>query len=117
MHRRADFNAIEKLVYRIYEKFDALPLSKLERGFCHGDFHRGNGHIDDDGTITFFDFDCCGIGWRAYDIAVFRWGARLIKKEQELWQPFISGYKDNRVINEFDENASKLFIGLRHIGF
>jgi Ser/Thr protein kinase RdoA (MazF antagonist) len=23
-------------------------------------------------TLTFFDFDLCGWGWRAYDVAVFR---------------------------------------------
>ena len=32
--------------------------------------------------LTLFDFDCCGMGWRAVDLAVYRWnflGHRAVK--------------------------------------
>jgi Ser/Thr protein kinase RdoA (MazF antagonist) len=45
----------------------------LEVGSCHGDLHGWNAHIDQNMALTVYDFDCCGVGWRAYDIAVFRW--------------------------------------------
>jgi len=44
----------------------------LEWGFCHSDFHGGNARLDSDGLCRIFDFDCCGPGWRAYDLAVCR---------------------------------------------
>ena len=49
---------------------ERLPISALQPGFCHGDASGGNAHISGR-TITFFDFDCCGCGFRAYDVAVY----------------------------------------------
>jgi thiamine kinase-like enzyme len=43
-------------------------MAGLEIGFCHGDFHGGNA-CQKDGSFTFYDFDCCGWGYRAYDLA------------------------------------------------
>jgi Ser/Thr protein kinase RdoA (MazF antagonist) len=62
-----------------------------------------------------FDFDCCGVGWRAYDIAVFRWAARFSKKENEQWQAFLKGYQAERSLAEADLQVVPLFIGIRHI--
>ena len=36
-----------------------------------GDFHSGSVFFTADNRPTFFNFDWCGYGWRAYDIAVF----------------------------------------------
>ena len=90
-YRREDWGYLQYLADKIRHQLSELPSDALEQGFCHGDFHGGNAHIADDGTITFFDFDCCGWGWRAYDIAVFRWGARLGGMENELWMQFLRG--------------------------
>lgn len=94
--REKDWSYLSKLVERIYRQFERLQIKELEQGFCHGDFHGGNAHFSDDGAITFFDFDCCGWGFRAYDIAVFRWGARLKEKGKKLWEPFLQGYTQER---------------------
>src|SRR5262249_9679698 len=56
------------------ERLLRLTTERLDTGFCHGDLHDGNVFITEEQTVTFFDFDCCGRGWRAYDLAVFRWG-------------------------------------------
>jgi Ser/Thr protein kinase RdoA (MazF antagonist) len=40
-------------------------------GIIHGDVHGGNHHFTEDGQITFFDFDHCGYGWRAYDLSYY----------------------------------------------
>ena len=113
-HREEDWIYIQQLADKIRNRLDELPSDELEQGFCHGDFHGGNAHVADDGTITFFDFDCCGWGWRAYDIAVFRWGARLRDKEKEYWEPFLRGYTEERSINNIDLQAIPLFIAIRH---
>jgi len=63
---------------------------QLNFGFCHGDLHGGNAAFDGD-TITMFDFDCCGVGWRAYDIAVYRWLLDM-RSTTSNWKPFLDAY-------------------------
>ena len=113
-HRPADWQYVQTLAERLRNRLVGLPLETLEQGFCHGDFHGGNAHLAQDDTVTFFDFDCCGWGWRAYDIAVFRWEARLSEKEKERWPPFLHGYREKRHISESDLHATSDFVALRH---
>jgi Ser/Thr protein kinase RdoA (MazF antagonist) len=40
-------------------------------GIIHGDIQDLNFHFDSDDKITVFDFDMCGYGWRAYDLAYY----------------------------------------------
>ena len=113
-HRQKDWNYLQQLADKIRHRLARIPSQALEQGFCHGDFHGGNANFADDGTITFYDFDCGGWGWRAYDISVFRWSARLREKEMEYWQPFIRGYTAQKALNELDLQTVPLFIGIRH---
>lgn len=114
-HRAEDWVYFQHLADKIRRQLVELPSEALEQGFCHGDFHGGNAHITEAGAVTFFDFDCCGWGWRAYDLAVFRWGARLREKEKERWEPFLRGYTAERSLNDLDLQAIPLFIGIRHL--
>jgi Ser/Thr protein kinase RdoA (MazF antagonist) len=115
-HRPEDWEYVQTFTETLRRQVMQLPLSNLERGFCHGDLHWGNAQIQDDtNTLTLFDFDCCGVGWRAYDLAVFRWGARLRKKEQEQWPAFLRGYRDERDIHETEIQAIPYFVALRHV--
>src|SRR5262249_23657795 len=76
-HRPVDWRSLRALAPAVTERLASLQARGLDRGVCHGDAQGGNAHITPDGTITFFDFDVCGSGWRAYDVAVFFWGAAL----------------------------------------
>jgi len=114
LHRPDDWEYLQSLSEKLRQLVVHIPLSSLESGFCHGDFHGWNAHVDQDGTLTFFDFDCCGYGWRAYDIAVFRWGARWSGKEKERWPHFLRGYREVRPINEVDVHATSYFVAIRH---
>ncbi|GAH43757.1 unnamed protein product [marine sediment metagenome] len=82
VHRMQDWDYLQKLANRLHELIKALPMSILEKGFCHGDFHGMNANITDEGIITFYDFDCGGPGWRAYDVAVFRWALRRFQEKE-----------------------------------
>jgi len=114
-HRPDDWRYLEQLGERLRERAEALPLECLETGFCHGDFHGGNAHVDGE-TITFFDFDCCGHGYRAYDVAVFRWEAANSRKRAEAyWTEFLEGYTAVRPLGELDLAAVPLFVALRHV--
>ncbi|HBH23653.1 MAG TPA: hypothetical protein DDY13_09550 [Cytophagales bacterium] len=110
-HEELDY--IESIVTDLSSKFEQLSKKEFDYGFCHGDFHGGNAHQN--GTdMVFFDFDCCGYGYRAYDLAVFKWCAQL-NNAQERWTPFIEEYKKHRSISEADINAVDLFVAIRHI--
>jgi Ser/Thr protein kinase RdoA (MazF antagonist) len=113
-HRLDDWAYLTKLAEKIRLGVKDLPLNSLETGFCHGDFHSGNAHLDRDEQITFFDFDCCGMGWRAYDIASFRWNARLNKQDKEMWPSFLRGYTEARDLSDLDIKATKYFVPIRH---
>ncbi|MFT5086763.1 MAG: Ser/Thr protein kinase RdoA (MazF antagonist) [Candidatus Latescibacterota bacterium] len=101
-----------------------LSRSAPEYGSCHGDHHGGNLHVDAKGGITLFDFDCYGYGWRAYDIAVFRWihgpweaGASRAQKAKKTrtWNAFISGYERVRTLSKNERLAVDYFVVLRQI--
>jgi Ser/Thr protein kinase RdoA (MazF antagonist) len=104
-----------RIVQRLKEYVDCLPMDKLEWGACHGDFHGGNAHLIQGQQIVFFDFDCGGPGWRAYDIAVFRWAQALHQQDEKLWEAFLAGYTEHRTIQPQDLAAVPLFVALRQI--
>jgi Ser/Thr protein kinase RdoA (MazF antagonist) len=112
-HRPDDWAYLQSLANRVRDRIASLPIEQLEWGFCHGDLHGGNAHIDERKTITFFDFDAGGSGWRAYDIAAFRqgpWG-----RQDEAWEAFLKGYTERRKLSELDLAAVPWFVALRHI--
>jgi Ser/Thr protein kinase RdoA (MazF antagonist) len=114
-HRLDDWNYLTELIEKLRAHVQNLPLSRLETGVCHGDFHGGNVHVDENKVFTFFDFDCCGVGWRAYDLAVFRWDARLSNRAQERWAAFLRGYKEERPVKDIDLEAIPYFVAIRQI--
>lgn len=114
-HRPEDWEFLQAVTERLRRKVMELAGSGLEQGFCHGDLHWGNARTQDDNTVTLFDFDCCGVGWRAYDLAVFRWAVRLRKLEAGQWAAFLRGYRETRTIPESDIQAIPYFVAVRHL--
>ncbi|MCL6454821.1 MAG: phosphotransferase [Alicyclobacillus sp.] len=91
-----------------------LPTSKLDWGFCHGDLHDWNVHMKDS-VLTLFDFDCCGPGFRAYDLAVFLWNLTVNYPTgiDENWSAFLAGYSAVRPVDAVDVAATKLLVAAR----
>src|SRR5207253_3151224 len=97
-------------------RFACLPIEALEMGICHGDLHGGNACLGPDGRLTFFDFDCCGVGYRAYEVAVFRWAAEFFHPDQKgeaRWGAFLRAYTARRTLAELDLAAVPLFVAAR----
>jgi Ser/Thr protein kinase RdoA (MazF antagonist) len=115
-HRREDVDYVERLAERL--KNWIAPVRDLEIGFCHGDFHGGNAG-ESDGSFTFFDFDCCGWGYRAYDLAVFPWAFAIdecsIERIKRMGRSFLSGYMRRRMLREHDIDAIPAFVAIREI--
>lgn len=114
-HRPGDLEYIRNLAGRITRQIVDSPAAALEWGYCHGDLQGYHAHVSGSGILTFFDFDCGGFGYRAYDLAVFRWCARLKGQEAVWWQPYLAGYRAIRPLADLDVQAVPLFVAARYI--
>lgn len=104
-------NFAETLCQRLLD----LPANQLELGFCHGDLQGYHANVSPEGTLTFYNFDCGGYGFRAYNLAVFLWCCRLQDAVASRWEPFITAYKSHRSINTVDEKAVPLLVCARYL--
>lgn len=114
-HRPEDQRRLTVLAETLRRRVAALPADALETGFCHGDLHGGNAHLEGE-TITFFDFDCCGPGWRAYELAVYRWDTSSGDPDRAAadWAEYLAGYTAVRPLRDLDLAAVPLFVAVRH---
>lgn len=106
LHRCADV---------VLPRLEVLPQEKPYYGLIHGDVIRANAQVADDGTVTILDFDLCGPGWRAYDIAGYLAVIRGQSDEAALAGAFIEGYEQIRPITELEQEMLPLFEAVRHI--
>ncbi|HYH80880.1 MAG TPA: phosphotransferase [Longimicrobium sp.] len=113
--RAEDWEYLAALARRLRERLRDLPVERLDRGLCHGDINWSNVHVGADRAPAMLDFDCCGTGWRAYDVAIFRWLARTRDAEQTLWADFLRGYEAVRPLAEIELRATDVFVALRHL--
>jgi Ser/Thr protein kinase RdoA (MazF antagonist) len=71
-----------------------LPLEAPVYGFCHGDTGTGNALVTSDGRLTLIDFDFCGPGWRAHDLAV-----AMNDIPDAFASAFLDGYREVRPLS------------------
>ena len=114
-HRSDDWAYFKKFSEKVRERILELPADDLEQGVCHGDLQGYHANIAQDGTLTFFDFDCGGYGYRAYDLAVFLWCCRLEDATALRWEPFLQTYQQTRRIEDLDIQAVPLFVCCRYL--
>lgn len=108
-----DISYVQSFARAIRERFSKQDM---DFGFCHGDFHDWNAHWNGN-KLTIFDFDCCGPGYRAYDMAVFLWNLKMNYKGQEIenWMSFIQGYGALRTITDTQLDSIPWFVAARRI--
>lgn len=96
---------------------------ELDFGLIHGDLHSRNVFFDLENSPCLFDFDCCGYGYRAYEIAVFVFNTvppnlqdeTSLFKRKHLLGAFLQGYRSERFLNSDDEQLINSFVVLKHI--
>lgn len=110
---------LEEVAARVRERIAALPVDGITFGLCHGDLHPGNARFDENDEPTLFDFDCCGYGWRAYDLAVFLWNSytegRPKRWRESRWAAFLRGYREARSVEAATLEPVPLFLVARQI--
>jgi Ser/Thr protein kinase RdoA (MazF antagonist) len=113
--RPADWDYLQHFAETLRQRLLAIPAERLEQGFCHGDLQGYHANFTPDGILTFFDFDCGGFGYRAYDLAVFLWCCRLEDAVAVRWAPFLESYREKRHIHKRDVQAVPLFVCARYL--
>ncbi len=80
-----------------------------------GDFHNVNTFFDENGEPGFFNFDWCGPGWRAYDIATFLQNTNLIEGPEKYTEAFFAGYYSIRPLSNNEHAAISPFLTIRRV--
>jgi Ser/Thr protein kinase RdoA (MazF antagonist) len=110
-HRPADAAFVRAVAGQLHAGL-AAQVDELEWGYCHGDYPSGNIRMDADGSARVFDFDCSGLGWRAYDLAVCRLG---FGETDAIWDAFCEGYREVRPLSEAALTAIPWFMVARQV--
>ncbi len=108
-HRRY----LEGLRERVLARAEHVGLASFREGLCHGDLNFSNAVRQADGHIALYDFEQCGVGILAYDLAVFRWTQRLVGASEQTWQDFIQGYRSENELPERELAGMDLLVLLR----
>jgi Ser/Thr protein kinase RdoA (MazF antagonist) len=111
---------------RLRAALRAWPDGALSLGVLHGDYQPKNARLverqDGEGgpRVTILDFDHCGPGWCAYDLAVYRHAALRREGGETAWRAFLRGYTGARALNEADLAAIPILdsvIRVQTLGF
>lgn len=111
-----------ELAGRLRSRIEAM--GGLTQVVCHGDSHGSNNFITSDAqgrkVAAFFDFDECGPGYLAYELAVYPWSlhprsadGQMSDKALARWRRFLDAYRGMRSLAEEDIRAVPAFMAAR----
>lgn len=88
---------IRRLYREAIQRISKLPVEDEAYGLIHQDAHRGNFFVDQEGKITFFDFDDSSYSWFVEDIALVLFYAVMGQQDpagftEEFLNGFLPGY-------------------------
>ena len=66
-----ELNYLKEIANRVIQKFESFDTQSFSTGYCHYDLFPKNFHFDEEGKITFFDFDFAGHGYLINDLMSF----------------------------------------------
>ena len=92
-HSRADLTYLLGVSAQIERQLRDFPEKPPFWTVCWGDPHSGNAHFTSDNQVTLFDFDQCGYGWRAFDIAKFLQVSLRTGLRKQVRDAFLAGYQ------------------------
>ncbi|MEO8549682.1 MAG: phosphotransferase [Kofleriaceae bacterium] len=98
------------------EMFERTSGQRLRTGLCHGDLHLGNVRFTA-GEPILFDFEGCGRGPCAYDLACF-WRKHVVDAGapgRKTWSAFLRGYATVRAPTHAELSVIPAFATLRAI--
>lgn len=114
-NRPRDFNYLIQVASQLKTQLQTLPQTSPYWGICWGDPHSGNAHFTLDNQVTLFDFDQCGYGWRAFDIAKFLQVSLQSGLCQKVRDAFVMGYEQINPLIEWEKNSLQALTQTAHI--
>jgi Ser/Thr protein kinase RdoA (MazF antagonist) len=97
-------------IAHIKEQIHHLPKEFPVWSICWGDPHSGNVHFTETNEITLFDFDQCGYGWRAFDIAKFLQVTLQAGISPSVRKAFLQGYQSSQPLEDIELKCMKPLI-------
>lgn len=89
----AEEEGIREVFWENITQLRQLPKDKRSYGLIHQDPHQGNFFVDQEGKITFFDFDDSSYSWLVEDIALAIFYAALGQEDPEgFTAEFLGGF-------------------------
>jgi len=114
-HRPADQAFLTDLRERLAAGARGLPETAPWYGLCHCDLHKENVLLAPGGGLTILDFDCCGYGWRAYELAVLFWSTRWLPQAETVRGAYLGGYGEIRRLEPAELAALPFFAAIQDI--
>ncbi len=106
---------LDQAIAQIKRELKHLPQEAPYWGVCWGDPHSGNVHFTQDNQVTLFDFDQCGYGWRAFDLAKFLQVSLNAGVSSKIREAFFSGYQNIQFLSEIESNSLQALTKMAHI--
>ncbi len=107
--RNNELSFLKSATAQIISQLATLQTDAPAYGLIHGDVIRANALVSDNGSVSVIDFDLCGYGWRAYDIASF------LAVGQDIGETFLEGYTAVRPLSGHEQSTIPLFKAVRAI--
>ncbi len=113
-HRPDDLSYLLKIAEQASAAVEQVGDDAMDIGFCHGDIHGYNAHLND-GVLTHYDFEECGFGYRVYDLATFKWSFSSRDSGADHGTAFLDGYQSVRKVNDADLRLLDTFVLIRQV--
>jgi Ser/Thr protein kinase RdoA (MazF antagonist) len=114
-HRPADVAELSEVAARLARQIESFPIEPPFYGLVHGDVIPSNALVRPTGEVALLDFDFCGYGWRAYDVATYLGEVRFWNASPIVAEAFLTGYEEVRPLAEWERAALPIFEAARHI--
>ncbi|SEL61597.1 Ser/Thr protein kinase RdoA involved in Cpx stress response, MazF antagonist [Chitinophaga rupis] len=112
------YTYLKDTAQKVIQQLNELPTGSFSHGYLQYDFLPKNFHFDEQGQLTFFDFDFAGKGWLANDVTSFFIHFFLHVGRQKMtqeaadrdFQVFIDAYRSVRPFSD-DELKAVPYLG------
>lgn len=112
-----EYNYLENASAQIIRKIEELDLSSFGYGYCQYDFLPKNFHFQENGAVTFFDFDFAGKGCFVNDLASFYAHYFILIKYDKIDQTeadrafgiFLDSYRKTKALSDAEIAAIPYF--------
>lgn len=110
--RGEDLSFFNGYAEHMRRQINALGRGKDIYGLIHADLHVGNILYHPKNGYCILDFDQCAFGWRAYDVATFKYNIIETVPDNltdEIWRCFLEGYNQVRPLTRQELNCLPVF--------